>query len=81
MGSSGFLTNAEGSFSIHVSKGDGVRPNRRIPQADDASSPETVPAKRRIFVEAVCCKLETGGNAKGNPQKCKGEIPGIAKGH
>ena len=29
----------------------------------------------------VCCKLETGGNAKGNPQKCKGEIPGIAKGH
>ena len=29
----------------------------------------------------VCCKLETGGNAKGNPQKCKGEIPGIASGH
>ena len=29
----------------------------------------------------VCCKLETAGNANGNPQKCKGEIPGIAAGH
>ena len=29
----------------------------------------------------VCCKLETAGNAKGNPQECKGEIPGIAAGH
>ena len=26
-------------------------------------------------------KLETAGNANGNPQKCKGEIPGIASGH
>jgi hypothetical protein len=52
MGSPGFLTNPEGSFSIHVSKGDGVRPNRRNPQADDASFPEAVPAKGRIFVEA-----------------------------
>ena len=52
MGSPGFLTNPEGSFSIHVSRGDGVHPNRRNPQADDASFPEAVPAKGRIFVEA-----------------------------
>lgn len=59
-----------------------IRRGTRDEAAIEARNQSEIASERpRIARSAVCCKLETGGNAKGNPQKCKGEIPGIAKGH